>query len=63
MTVLPPGLIDPPAHSGTVVQLRPPTSAESSSEPRWTVRSVVFVLLVAFTFLAFGLAIGDLLDR
>ena len=62
MTVLPPGLIAPPEHRGTVVVIdRPSTraAADRSSEPRWSVRGVAFVLLVAFTFVVLGITIAD----
>ena len=62
MTVLPPGLIAPPEHHGTVVIIDRPTgpgAAARSSEPRWSVRGVAFVLLVAFTFVVLGITIAD----
>jgi hypothetical protein len=60
--MLPPGLIAPPEHHGTVVVIdRPtgPTSTDRSSAPRWSVRAVAFVLLVAFTFVVLGITIAD----
>lgn len=62
MTVLPPGLIAPPEHRGTVVLIdrsTAPTAADRPSEPRWSVRGVAFVLLVAFTFVVLGITVAD----
>ena len=62
MTVLPPGLIAPPEHHGTVVVIdrsAAPARADRSSAPGWSARGVAFVLLVAFTFVVLAITVAD----
>jgi hypothetical protein len=60
MTVRPPGLIAAPEHPGTVVVVERPAPVAAAAS-RWSVWSVVFVVLTSLSVLAVGLAVRDLL--
>lgn len=60
MTVLPPGLIDPPEHHGTVVAVERSHGIERGRpEPRWSGRSVAFVLLLVSTIVVLAITVAD----
>ena len=60
--MLPPGLIAPIDRSRAVVQVERSAPVAPADEPRWTGWSIVFVVLVALTVLAVGLAVADVLN-
>ena len=62
MTVLPPGLIVPSDARPTVVQVERSAPSFVAAPPRWSIRSVAFVLLVAFTFVVLGITIADVVN-
>jgi hypothetical protein len=60
--MLPPGLIAPTDRTRAVVQVERSAPVATSADPRWTVWSIAFVVLVALTVLALGLTVVDLLN-